>query len=181
MSQELDTISATTEQRMQEVKSYLYEPTPEELDVEKVMEEALRLVSLSQCDVNLKSNPDIPTVLACRRDLLDAFSNILRNAHQAMRDVSKKEIGIEIMPWQDKEKHMWVLIEVADTGHGIKPSDIEKIWGLSFSTKHVSGGFGLYLVRNAIERSRGVIEVQSEINAGTKFTIKLPAFEAENE
>ncbi|ATC64898.1 hybrid sensor histidine kinase/response regulator [Nibricoccus aquaticus] len=73
-----------------------------------------------------------------------------------------------------------VVIEVADTGTGIPPQILERIWEPFFTTKGESKGTGLGLstVRGIVENHHGFIELRSEAGKGTSFRIYLPADEA---
>ena len=66
------------------------------------------------------------------------------------------------------------VIEVSDTGHGIPPEDIAKIFEPYYSTKETGTGLGLAIVRKAIDDHGGTISVSSKPGSGTTFTITLP-------
>lgn len=68
-----------------------------------------------------------------------------------------------------------VRIRVADTGRGIPPEHLDKLFNPFFTTKPRGLGVGLTLVRRTLERIGGTIGVQSKPGAGTEFTIDLPA------
>ena len=65
-------------------------------------------------------------------------------------------------------------MSVADTGVGIKPENLEKIFDLYFSTKPKGSGIGLSMVYRTIQMHDGEIEVQSILGKGTTFRILLP-------
>jgi len=67
-----------------------------------------------------------------------------------------------------------VQIEISDTGEGIHPKNLKKIFDPFFTTKKNGSGLGLAMVKRAINRHNGIIEVQSELNKGTTFTIFIP-------
>ena len=68
----------------------------------------------------------------------------------------------------------WLVISFADTGIGIAEKDLPKIFEPFFTTKAKGLGLGLTIVKNGIECLEGSIEVESELNMGTTFMIKLP-------
>jgi len=70
-----------------------------------------------------------------------------------------------------------VKVEVIDTGHGISPDDISKVFEPYFSTKETGTGLGLAIVKKAIDDHGGTISVASKEGTGTTFTIILPAKE----
>ena len=68
-----------------------------------------------------------------------------------------------------------VLVRIADTGSGIAPEHLRKLFSLFFTTKPRGLGIGLTLAHRAIERIGGAIRVDSTVGAGTAFTLELPA------
>jgi two-component system, NtrC family, sensor kinase len=67
-----------------------------------------------------------------------------------------------------------VAISFADTGVGIKPEHLQRIFDLYFTTKVKGSGIGLSMVYRTIQMHDGEIEVQSTPGAGTTFRILLP-------
>jgi signal transduction histidine kinase len=63
---------------------------------------------------------------------------------------------------------------VADTGPGIDPDALGKVFNLLYTTKSDSSGLGLWLSRRIVHEHNGKIEVRSEPGKGTTFTIRLP-------
>ncbi|MFN3330060.1 MAG: ATP-binding protein, partial [Pyrinomonadaceae bacterium] len=68
----------------------------------------------------------------------------------------------------------FVKIEVADTGIGIPPENLPKIFEPYFSTKETGTGLGLAIVERFVNEHKGKITVESELGKGTKFTLRLP-------
>lgn len=77
----------------------------------------------------------------------------------------------------------WLVLEVSDTGTGIAPETLEKIWTPFFTTKSFGKGTGLGLstVRNLVESHKGFIELRTEVGRGTTFRVFLPAVERESD
>lgn len=173
IAQQAKNLHSVTKQQWDQLKTHLYEPVVQELTVEEIISEARRGISL-ECDISLNLDENTPRVQGFHRDLSDALRELLRNAQRAMQGSIRKEIDISSEAWQDEQERVWVKITITDTGCGIEPENIDKIGRLSFSTKYASGGFGVYWVKNVIEKSCGTIEVQSEVNKGTTFIIRLP-------
>lgn len=109
--------------------------------------------------------------------LNQVFMNLLSNAVSATRVEGRlsNDRLIKIRSLLEKDS---VVIEVEDNGVGIEPAIIDKIFDPFFTTKPVGEGtgLGLSIVKGIIEEHRGRIEVQSEVNKGTKFIIHLPRF-----
>ena len=74
------------------------------------------------------------------------------------------------------DNNNWASISIKDTGHGIEPENMEKLFTPFFTTKESGKGVGLGLAvsQGIIERHGGNIEVTSSIGAGSTFTVFLP-------
>jgi signal transduction histidine kinase len=103
------------------------------------------------------------------------FENLLRNALDAMD--GKGQITGRIRELENK-----VYIDITDTGKGIAPKNIRKVFNPGFTTKKRGWGLGLSLVKRIVqEYHKGKITVShSELGKGTTFTIMLPRGEREN-
>jgi signal transduction histidine kinase len=71
-----------------------------------------------------------------------------------------------------------VSIDVADTGPGIAPEQLARVFKLFFTTKSSGTGFGLAVAKKIVERHAGTISVQSQVGKGTRFTVELPLRQA---
>ncbi|RMF57249.1 MAG: hypothetical protein D6743_19215, partial [Calditrichaeota bacterium] len=71
-------------------------------------------------------------------------------------------------------KGRWLEIAFKDTGQGIKKEDLGKIFDFYYSTKKDGTGLGLAIVQQIVEEHEGFVEVQSQVNKGTTFTVYLP-------
>ncbi|ALJ03820.1 hypothetical protein APS56_01045 [Pseudalgibacter alginicilyticus] len=100
------------------------------------------------------------------------LNNIISNAFKYY-DENKKEHFIHISVNTDSEK---AVIEIADNGVGIAKKHLNKIFDMFYrATKYSKGsGMGMYIVKETVDKLRGTINVESEINKETKFTIILP-------
>ena len=94
---------------------------------------------------------------------------MLLNASQSMPGSG----SLHIQTYTEKEE--FACLQITDTGAGISEENLEKIFDPFFTTKSDKGmGLGLSVSYGIIERHGGKIEVQSKLNEGTTFTIKLP-------
>jgi PAS domain S-box-containing protein len=75
----------------------------------------------------------------------------------------------------------WLVLEVTDTGTGIPPEVLEKIWTPFFTTKDIGKGTGLGLstVRGIVDNHHGFVELRTQVGRGTTFRVFLPADESE--
>lgn len=104
-----------------------------------------------------------------------AVSNLLDNAIKY--NAANGQVTVSLQKMKDKP---YVQVSVKDTGLGIPPEDVKKLFGKFFRssnalTKETTGsGLGLYITRNIIRRHGGEIRVESELNRGTTFYFTLP-------
>jgi two-component system, NtrC family, sensor kinase len=83
-------------------------------------------------------------------------------------------VGKEAIHWEGGARPM-AEIRVEDSGSGISPEDLARIYEPFFSTKGNRGtGLGLAVTWGIIESHQGTIDVQSEVGKGTQFTVRLP-------
>jgi len=121
----------------------------------------------SGVDVRIDCPGDLPPVAADRALLEQAFLNLGLNACQAMPDGGKLRIvALERGPSQ-------VEVRFEDTGTGIRPDDLSRIFDLYFTTRESGSGIGLSLVYRTVQLHDGEIEVQSTPGRGTTFRILL--------
>lgn len=108
-----------------------------------------------------------------------AIDNIIINARDAMPEggkiyVSAKNIDFEDNDFSSLVKGNYVKIIVKDEGHGIPQNIMDKIFDPFFTTKSKGHGLGLASVFSIIKKHNGMIDVKSEENKGTEFSIYLP-------
>ena len=109
---------------------------------------------------------DLPSVEVDPNLIRQAILNLLVNAQQVLP--SGGEIRIRTL-----ENGRFVKLSVTDNGPGIPAEHREKIFNLYFSTKPGGTGLGLPTVKKIVEEHQGKIEVDTEVNKGTTFTICL--------
>lgn len=127
------------------------------------------------CTVHEDLRP-LPPVLCFPGQLNQVFMNLLMNASQAIRDEGEISIETDVVDGE-------ILIRISDTGVGIASNSIPKLFNPFFTTKPVGEGTGLGLSVSygIIQRHRGRIEVESELGAGTSFSIYLPISHEDDE
>ncbi len=103
------------------------------------------------------------------------LQNILHNLIENSIKYSEEEVTIALSYYTDDS---FLTIEVSDNGRGISPSDLPHIFDKFYRGRNLNStsgiGLGLSYVKMLIEAHRGVISVESTLNVGTKFTVKLP-------
>jgi len=115
---------------------------------------------------------DVPRVYLDQNWIRKVFWNLLVNSIDAMPRGGKIYIHVRRTNVPNNEE---IEIVVADTGKGIPPEIMKKIFEPFFTTKKAKGtGLGLPIVHRIVDNHGGVIDVKSERNKGTAFTIRLP-------
>lgn len=104
-----------------------------------------------------------------RRHLTEVFVNLLTNAREAMNGEGRIKITAR------NAKDYTVLITIEDSGPGIPPEKIVKIFEAYFTTKEKGSGLGLAIAKQNVEIYGGTLGVESEIGQGAKFILNLPA------
>ncbi len=144
------------------------------LKIKDVIEKTYKLIEnqLMLVGVKLTCNvpDDLPTIKGNLHNLEQVFLNLFLNSIQAMPD------GGRIIIDAKEEPKGYIRVDVTDTGIGIKPEALEKIFDPFYTTKPVGRGtgLGLSIVYGIIKKHGGYVEVKSEVNKGTTFSIYLP-------
>jgi signal transduction histidine kinase len=170
-------IIATEIRRLDEVvQGFLKFTRPEDLKLQPVVLAALfdeiapiikpeadrnRVVLVVDCDSSVVVNGD-PAMLR------QAFLNVALNACQAMPEGGT--LRIQGKPAGRRQ----VQVLVSDTGSGIRPEHLDKIFDLYFTTKPKGSGIGLSMVYRIVQMHDGEIEIESTPGKGTTFRILLP-------
>ncbi len=163
------------------ISDFLKYSRPSKLELQTVdlraeLEDALRLVEVraEECGIETKIVQDgpLPSVLADREALRSIFTNLVINAMEAINSEGGS-ISIQLSNTEANS----VKVEISDSGCGIAPEDISKVFEPYFSTKETGTGLGLAIVKKAIDDHGGSINVASKEGSGTTFTIILPSRE----
>jgi two-component system, NtrC family, sensor kinase len=121
-------------------------------------------------EMRIISNLDTPLPVYGNKDQLEqVFMNLILNAKAAMETGGTLKIQV-------KKDNGEIIAQFIDTGCGIAPDRINKIFDPFFSTKPNGTGLGLFVSYGIIQSHHGSIEVKSKVNKGTTFTIRLPMY-----
>lgn len=125
---------------------------------------------------NVKLKIDIASNLwpveADKGQLSQVISNLVLNAQQAMPTGGVITIIAKNI---ETSEGRFVQISIHDEGLGIPPQYVDKIFDPYFTTKQHGSGLGLAIIQSIISKHNGTIAVDSELNQGATFTIRLPA------
>ncbi len=143
-------------------------PSRHRTDLTALINESLSYVSVPE-KVKIKShlNGNSQAVDIDAEQISRVFTNIISNACQSMSGKGALDINTGL-----EEPYIWVSFQ--DTGCGIPEENIDKIFEPLFTTKPKGIGLGLAISKRLVEQNGGDIEVDSKVNRGTTFTVKLP-------
>jgi PAS domain S-box-containing protein len=147
---------------------------PAPVDLNAVVEETLllmrRQLGKDGILVELKLDSMLGRVWGSGTALQQVLTNLLLNARDAMPRGG--DVRIETAP--EPARAGWLRLTIADTGSGMRPELLEKVWEPFYTTKASGTGLGLSVTRRIIREHGGTVEVQSEPSSGTTFVISLP-------
>jgi PAS domain S-box-containing protein len=144
-------------------------PSRQESNINDVITKALSYLNIP-ANVEVVSNLDetMPKVVIDPDQISQVVGNIVLNALQAMPHGGRLTITSR-SPGPDRFE-----VSISDTGIGIPPGNLTKIFEPLFTTKAKGIGFGLVIAKGLVEAHGGSIDVKSEPNKGSTFTVKLP-------
>ena len=174
--QHVDVIANEIRRLDEVVQGFLKFSRPEDLKLQPVglgplLEEIVPIVKpeAERTGVELVIECDgAPDVNGDPAMLRQAFLNLALNACQAM------PYGGTLRIYCEAVRGRRVSVSFSDTGVGIKPEHLERIFDLYYTTKEKGSGIGLSMVYRTVQMHDGEIEVQSTPGAGTKFRVLLP-------
>jgi two-component system sensor kinase FixL len=142
------------------------------------VEEALALGSIGAAEakvtVRLALAPDLPPVLADKIQLQQVLINLIRNAVEAMQNAKRRELVVATSAEEDT-----VEITVSDTGPGLSPDLLNRLFQPFVTTKEKGMGIGLTICRSIVEAHGGRIWATPNRDGGTTFRFRLPSMAAE--
>jgi PAS domain S-box-containing protein len=124
--------------------------------------------------VDLKLNESLPNVPADAKQLQQVFINLITNASDAIKTKGTISIKTYLEKGGKHGEGEYVSISISDTGIGIVPEDIQKIFNPFFTRKAEGTGLGLPITQRILHQHNGIIDVESDISKGTTFYVKLP-------
>jgi PAS domain S-box-containing protein len=148
------------------------------LDLAPLIEDAALLVrrEVTSHDVRLmlRTAPGLPRVTADRVQLQQVLINLMVNAIQAM---SRRQGGLRDLSVATVLEEEMVAIEVADTGPGIAPENMARLFDAFFTTRATGMGMGLSISKSIVEAHGGRISARPAEGGGTVFRFTLPVAE----
>jgi C4-dicarboxylate-specific signal transduction histidine kinase len=147
------------------------------LDVNKVIREVIALLrsELQNHQIVLQDEltAKLPLVLADGLQLQQVIANLVTNAIEAMDAVDVRARTLRVKSATSRPDGVLILVE--DSGPGIHPENVDRIFHPFFTTKSQGMGMGLSICRSIIEAHNGYLSARSAIHRGSVFQISLPA------
>jgi len=112
---------------------------------------------------------DLPEVMLDEAQIEQVLLDLMANAVDATGPGGRVTIRAE-----ESDDGRQLRLTISDTGTGIAPANMERLFTLFFTTKPNGTGFGLAVAKKIVERHGGTIEIASEVGKGTRVTIALP-------
>jgi signal transduction histidine kinase/putative methionine-R-sulfoxide reductase with GAF domain len=147
-------------------------PLLEKAEISSVFEETLQLLrpQIEKQRISVQKNfGSLPPITIDKEQMKQVVLNLLLNAIQAMPGGGQLQLTGQ-MP----RGNSWIQLSIQDSGMGIPPQDMDKLFDPFFSTREGGIGLGLSIAHRIIDQHHGRIEVESTPEKGTLFTIWLP-------
>jgi PAS domain S-box-containing protein len=146
------------------------------LDINRLIEKTLilnaNLLKIANVHVETRLDPSLPQIVGSEDQLQQVFMNLVSNAAQAMEPKEGGRLLIVSGAGPDDGR---IFVQIKDTGIGIPSESIPKLFEPFFTTKKRKGvGLGLSVAYGIIQDHGGSIGVQSTVDEGSTFTVKLP-------
>ena len=114
---------------------------------------------------------ELPTIVCHPASITESINGLLNNAIHSIKNAENKEIEIV-----SEIKGAFISVKISDSGCGIAPDVVPKIWDPFFTTKDIGEGSGLGLssINNQMKALNGSATVTSKLGEGSTFTLNFP-------
>ncbi|HOP70175.1 MAG TPA: ATP-binding protein [Bacillota bacterium] len=171
VTQEVDRIDRTIDSLLNFAR--FSQPKMARINVIPILKRACDLISpyakINKTMVETHWPDSVPDVMADPEHLIQAFMNLFLNGIQAMPQGGTLKVKAQWVPGSK-----YITISVEDTGIGMPPEHIPRIFDMFFTTRKGGTGLGLPLVQRIIYEHQGFLEVDSALGKGSCFWIRLP-------
>lgn len=164
------------------------------LDLNKLIHETLEMLKASvpsDAELEVQLDPDLPAVRGDATRLRQVLMNLILNAAEALGTgrrritVTTRSVALtaeaiaRLASPGDSAPGDFVIVEISDTGVGIAPDKIHRIFEPFYTSKFAGRGLGLSAVLGIIRGFGGALDLTSELGKGTTFTVFFPARQGE--
>jgi signal transduction histidine kinase len=150
--------------------------TLEPLDLNHAVREVIALsisdLQRNRVTVASESAEDLPPVSGDRVQLQQVILNLVRNASDAMVSIDDRPRDLLIRTLQEEDEGVRLCVQ--DTGIGVRPQDLQKLFEAFYTTKNGGMGIGLSVSRSIIERHHGRLWAEANEGLGATFSFSIP-------
>jgi len=154
-------------------------------DLREIAAQTLQLarqqLGSKKVNFSVEITPSLPHFRADAEQLHQVLLNLILNSIQAIEDEGRITVAARVIDREEGKRAGHLEISVSDTGSGIPPEHLERIFRPFYTTKRSGTGLGLSLCRRIISQHGGTLTAKSEIGHGSQFTIRFPFREAVEE
>ncbi len=140
-----------------------------------IFQRMLQIVDLQpaskKIEIRTEFAPDLPHASLDVSQMEQAILNLMLNSVGAMPDGGSLTLSTHR---EERDGTDVIVAEIADTGEGIRPEDLPRVFEPLFTTKSDGTGMGLAIVRRILKTHGGSVEIESEPGAGTRATLTIP-------
>jgi PAS domain S-box-containing protein len=162
---------------------------PDPVDLSEIVERMLALLKVSvskHATLKIDLEKQLPKVRANAAKMSQLMMNLVMNASEAIGDqvgtiqvtTQRVSLGPDSPGTDGLAQGEYVQLKVADTGRGMSPETVARVFEPFFSTKSAGRGLGMAVVYGIVRSLGGTIQLASELGHGTTFLILLPCAEA---
>ena len=173
VSDEIARIDAIVQQVLRGAVREEFDMAP--LDIHALVKDALNLLRYElrarSIQLTCKLDASSDRVRGDERQLRHALLNLLINAVEAMKDTGELDVSTDVATVSRRQQ---ICVTISDSGSGIRPEHLPRLFSPFFTTKKEGTGLGLAITRRIIQQHDGTITVESKVNEGTMFRVFLP-------
>ena len=141
-------------------------------DVNQIVRQSVALYEDREAKIALNLAQNLPPTMIDAEQLKRVFINLIENAVESFDDAQTEKI-VTVKTFHDTARDL-IVAEVTDTGKGINPADLQRLFQPYFSTKGRGTGLGLAIVQRIVIEHRGKIKAVKNSPKGAKFIVELP-------
>ena len=156
-------------------------PKPPQLGHADLKETIARTLQLARqqtgnrkIEFSIQISPQIPPFMVDSEQVHQVLLNLVLNAIQSIEKEGKITLEAGLQDGDGLNRLGYVVVGVTDTGQGIPPEHLTRIFRPFYTTKRGGTGLGLSLCRRIIDAHGGTLTAESELRKGSRFTIRLP-------
>ena len=141
-------------------------------NLNEIIRQSATLYEDREAKIELNLAENLPSAMIDEEQLKRVFVNLIENSIEAF-DKAQDDKRIFVKTFHDAARDL-IVAEVSDNGHGITPSDFQKLFQPYFSTKGRGTGLGLAIVQRIVSEHHGKIKAVNNSPKGAKFIVELP-------